>query len=422
MRRIARIALLSAGLLATQVVSVNAEVASENGEVAPVNGAVGSGESAVGSGGIGSRVFVVERDSSSLAVYDYVEKKLLPKRITGLGNLHHATMIFSPDLRYGYLATRGGQTSRIDLEQLTKAGVVFTSENSIDNAIGRNGRAIATAEYVPGGVTILDARTLALLAEHRATYEHDGQLFPSRVTGIVDAPGERFVCVLIEGAEIWVIDAARDDFPIEHRIPTKQANPYDAMITPDGRWYVVGHMASDRVSILDLENPTAGIREVSLRDPGREYERGAPVKLPHLASWAVAGEWIFVPLVGEDRLAVLDRKTWEFSRSIPLRGHPVYAVRSPTEREVWVSFSGEEDDAFVQVIDVETLSVSDSFEVGRKIYHMDFTPRGTHVLISANQDNKLFLVNASTHRVEDAVELNSPSGIFGVWRAFRIGL
>jgi protein NirF len=58
-------------------------------------------------GGIGSRVFVVERESGSLAVYDFVERALLPKRITGLGNLSHATMIFSPDLRYGYLATRG---------------------------------------------------------------------------------------------------------------------------------------------------------------------------------------------------------------------------------------------------------------------------------------------------------------------------
>ena len=38
--------------------------------------------------GIGSRVFVVERASGSLAIYDYVERKLLPQRITGLGDLY----------------------------------------------------------------------------------------------------------------------------------------------------------------------------------------------------------------------------------------------------------------------------------------------------------------------------------------------
>jgi protein NirF len=378
--------------------------------------------SAAETGGIGSRVFIVERESGSLAVYDFVARKLMPNRITGLGNLRHATMIFSPDLRYGYLATRNGQVSRIDLQKLERTGTVFTSENSIDNAISQDGRTIATAEYVPGGLTLLDAESMEILKKHPANFEIDGERVASRVTGVVDAPGNRFVCVLIEAAEIWVIDASKPDFPIEHRIKTRQSNPYDAMITPDGRYYVVGHMKSDRVSVLDLTRPEAGVREVSLRDPNLEYDKAMPVKLPHLASWAVAGSWIFVPLVGEDRLAVLDRESWEFSRSIPLRGHPVYAVRSPTEREVWVSFSGEADDAFVQVIDVEKLAVTDTMRLGRRIYHMDFTPRGSHVLVSANADNKLLLVNASTHAIEDTVELRSPSGIFGVWRAFQIGL
>jgi protein NirF len=378
--------------------------------------------STIAAEGIGSRVFVVERATSSLAIYDYVARKLLPKRIEGLGNLRHATMIFSPDLRFGYLATRSGQVSRIDLEKLELAGVVFTSENSIDNAISHDGRYIATAEYVPGGLTILDADSMEVLKRHPAHFDVHGEKAPSRVTGVVDAPGNRFVCVLIEGAEIWIVDASKPGFPIERRIKTPQANPYDAMITPDGRYYVVGHMKSDRVSVLDLTQPEAGVREVSLRDPGRSYDKDTPVKLPHLASWAVAGRWIFVPLVGEDRLAVLDRATWKFERSIPLRGHPVYAVRAPSEREVWVSFSGEEDDAFVQVIDVESLAVASTIRVGRRIYHMDFTPRGSHVLVSANQDDRLVLVNATTHEIEDSVEVRSPSGIFGVWRAFRVGL
>jgi protein NirF len=359
--------------------------------------------------GIGSRVFVVERESESLAVYDFLARKLLPRRISGLGDLRHATMIFSPDLRYGYLATRGGKVSRIDLEKLERAGEVFTSKSSIDNAISQDGRFIATAEYAPGGVTILDAGDLRVRKRHAASFTRDGETLPSRVTGIVDAPGNRFVCVLMEGAEIWVIDASRPDFPIEHRIATPQDMPYDAMITPDGRFYVVGHLESDRVSVLDLLRPERGVREISLRDPKRHYDKEAPVKLPHLASWAVAGRWIFVPLVGEKRLAVLDRETFAFERSLPVRGHPVYSVRSPTQREVWVSFSGK-------------LEVTDTVRVGGRIYHMDFTPRGSHVLVSANRDNKLVLVNATTREIDDVQELNSPSGIFGVWRAFRIGL
>jgi protein NirF len=381
------------------------------------------GASSAEAGGPGSRVFVVERASGSLAVYDFAERKLLPQRITGLGDLRHATMIFSPDLRYGYLATRSGQVSRIDLQRLERSGEVFTSQSSIDNAISQDGRFIATAEYAPGGVTILDAGTLQVQKRLEATFTSDGEVHRSRVTGIVDAPGNRFVCVLMEGAEIWIIDASRAEFPIEHRVRVVGGGmPYDAMITPDGRHYVVGHLESDRVSVLDLDAPERGVRTVSLRDPSAAYDRESPVKLPHLASWAVAGEHVFVPLVGERRLAVLARKTFEFQRSIPVRGHPVYAVRSPTEREVWVSFSGEKDDAYVQVIDVESLAVTATLELAARIYHMDFTPRGSHLLVSANGANRLLLVNTTTHEIEDSQPLDSPSGIFGVWRAFRIGL
>jgi protein NirF len=194
------------------------------------------------------------------------------------------------------------------------------------------------------------------------------------------------------------------------------------MITPDGRWYVVGHMNSDVVSVLDLRNPGAAVKPVSLRDPKQRFTQGAPVKLPHMASWAVAGDRVFVPLVGERRVVVLDRHTWAFVRSVPVRGHPVYSVAAPTGREVWVSFSGEGDDAYLDVIDAEALEVKQSLQVGGRVYHLDFTPRGSHVIVSANKDEKLVLIDANTRAVVDEEKVKSPSGVFGVWRAFRIGL
>lgn len=372
--------------------------------------------------GLGSRVFVVERETESLAVYDFMAKKMVPAQITGLGNMRHATMIFTPDLRYGFLSTRSGKISRIDLASLTIAGSVQASNNSIDNAVSQDGRFIATAEYQPGGVTLLDAQTLEVVKRIPGTVTRKGNTFTSRVTGMVDAPGNRFVCVLIEGSEIWIIDASKPDFPIEHRIRTIDDMPYDAMITPDGRYYVVGHLNSPRFSVLDLQHPEKGVRTLDLVDPKRKFDKNFPVKLPHMASWAVAGERVFLPLVGEKRLAVLNRKTFDYETSIPLRGHPVYAVRSPTEQEIWVSFSGEKDDAFIQVVDTETLEIKKTLRAGGRIYHMDFTPRGSHVLVSANRDNRLLLINAYTYRVEDSQQVRSPSGIFGVWRAFRIGL
>jgi len=373
-------------------------------------------------GGIGSRVFVVERETESLGVYDLASRSYTPGHIKGLGNMRHATMTFSADLRWGYVATRSGKLSRIDLAKVERAGDVEVSKNSIDIAISQDGRYVATAEYQPGGVTLLDAQTLKVVARLPAEIEKNGQKTTSRATGVVDAPGNRFVCVLIEGAEIWLIDASGAEPKVERKIKTSTDEPYDAMITPDGRWYVVGHMGSEHVSVLDLRNPEAGVKEVSLRDPKQKFEKGAPVKLPHMASWAVAGDSVFVPLVGEPRMVVLDRHTWAFRKSVPVRGHPVYSVASPTGSEIWVSFSGEEKDAWLEVIDTEKLEVKKSIKVGGRVYHLDFTPRGGHVVVSANKDNKLVLVDATTYAIVDEENVNSPSGVFGAWRAFRIGL
>ncbi len=373
-------------------------------------------------GGVGARVFVVERETSSLAVYDFHQRELLPGRIGKLGNLRHATMVFTPDLRHGFLATRSGKISRIDLQTLEKTSEVYGSKNSIDNAISQDGRFLAVGEYDPGGLTVLDSRTLKIIHRLPGTFEAEGKQLLSRVTGVVDAPGNRFVCVLMEGSEIWIVKPSAEGVEIEAKIKTPHPKPYDAMITPDGRYYLVGHLGSEHVSMIDLRDLKAGVKSVSLRDPSQVYDEKTPVKLPHMASWAVAGQQVFVPLVGQSRLAVLEAGTFAFKRSIPLRGHPVYAVCSPTGAEVWVSFSGEKDDAFVQVIDTETCQVKRSLEVGKRIYHMDFTPRGSHVLITANQANQLVLVNANTYQIEDRQDLRSPSGVFGVWRAFKIGL
>ncbi len=372
--------------------------------------------------GVGSRVYVVERATGSLAVYDLSTNTLLPDRITGLGNLRHATMIFTPDLHWGFLATRNGQVTRINLETSKAEGKVFTSENSIDNAISSDGRYIATAEYAPGGVTILDAQSMKVVKRIAGKGEVGGHVIESRATGMVDAPGNRFVCVLMESSEVLVIDANRAGFPIVERIKLDHAMPYDAMITPDSRHYLVGHLGVDKVSIVDLKHPKKAARSITLSDPDQKLDHESPHKLPHMAAWAVARGQAFVPLVGVAKLAVLDANTWARRRTLDVRGHPVYAVASPTGDEIWVSFTGPDDDAYIQIIDAARLTVKKEIRVGKRIYHLDFTPRGSHVLVSANGDDQLVLIDARTYEVEDRQTVASPSGVFGPWRAFRIGL
>ncbi|MFB6263889.1 MAG: cytochrome D1 domain-containing protein [Bradymonadaceae bacterium] len=372
-------------------------------------------------GRLGSRVFVVRRNGG-LAVYDYHRRELLDRTITGLGNLHHATMTFSPGLRWGFVASRDGRLSRIDLRSLQRTGSVDTGDEAIDLAIGRRGRFVATAEYEPGGLTVLKANSLEVARNIPAVYREDGTEKRSRATAVVDATGNRFVFSLMEGGEAWIVDADDPKLPVTHRVPLAEGRAYDAMITADGRYYVVGHYQKEYVSVVDVEHPDRGAKKVSLRDPGGVYDPDHPVKLPHMASWATARGRVFVPLVGDARLAVLDRDGWEFEATVELRGDPVYAVRSPEGDEIWVTFSGEEDDAWVQVVDTDELKVVEEFRVGDRIYHADFTPRGTYALVSANETGVLTLIDTESYEVVDRQKLPSPSGIFGIWRAFEIGL
>ena len=84
-------------------------------------------------GGIGSRVFVVERSSETLAVYDFDLRRIVG-RVSGLGNLQHATMTFSRDLRYGFVSSRSGKLTRIDLATLERAGEIQRTRLTLPSA------------------------------------------------------------------------------------------------------------------------------------------------------------------------------------------------------------------------------------------------------------------------------------------------
>ncbi len=378
------------------------------------SGAAEQAASPVDAPPLGSVLFVVQRAESALALLDVRSRRWLPWRIDGLGDMRHATMVFSPWLDAGFVASRDGQLSRIDLRTLRKQGERRTSNYSIDTAMAQDGRLVAVAEYRPGGLTLLDADDLEVVARFDAK--------DSRVTGVVDAPGGRFVATCMERGEVWVVDAVARPPRIARRVGLGRGDAYDAMITPDGRYYIVGHLGSDEVSVLDLDDPEAPVRSVSILPAElRDTRREVPVKLPHMAAWAKAAGRLFVPLVGRPLLSVLDAERMEVTASVPLRGNPVYAQASPDGRQVWVSFSGEAD-AWLQVVDARSLQVVDSLEVGDRIYHFEFVGRGATVAVSANGANQVLLLDAVRRTPLARLDLPSPSGVFGVRRAFRLGL
>ena len=367
--------------------------------------------------GTGALGVVIERATGSVQVVDNAKRASLA-RIQGLGDLSHASIVYSGDARYAYVFGRDGGLTKIDvLERRTVARKVQAG-NSIGGAISKDGRLVAVANYEPGGVKIFDAVSLELLSEIPSSYGTEGKR--AKVVGIDDAPGKKFVFSLFEAGEIWVADVADPRNPKVRKFRDVGSQPYDALITPDGRYYIAGLFGEDGLALLDMQNLDAGVRRI-LDGYGRGGEKLPVYKMPHLRGWAMAGEYAFLPAIGKHEVLVVDRRTWRQVAAIPVHGQPVFVMGRPDGRQVWVNFAFPRN-GVVQVIDVASLRVIESLAPGKTVLHMEFTARGDEVWISARDDHRVVVYDTERFRRVAELPAQSPSGIFFTWRARKIGL
>ncbi|MBK6639371.1 MAG: hypothetical protein IPG34_18040 [Rhodocyclaceae bacterium] len=106
-----------------------------------------------GSGDLG---LVIER-ASGRSSCSTPPKKTALGRIEGLGDLSHASAVFSRDARYAFIFGRDGGLTKIDLLTGSIVKRVIQSGNSIGGAISQDGGIIAAANYKPGGVKFFDS-------------------------------------------------------------------------------------------------------------------------------------------------------------------------------------------------------------------------------------------------------------------------
>ena len=370
--------------------------------------------SAVPPRGTGDLGMVIERDAGRVQVVDTTARASLGG-VTGLGDLSHASVVFARDGRYAYVFGRDGGLTKVDLLLRRIDRRVMQAGNSIGGAISQDGRFVAAQNYAPGGVKVFDAVTLAPVADIPAAYG-DGQL--SKVVGLADAPGNHFVFSLFDAGEIWVADLADPARPAITKFPAGK-QPYDGLITPDGRYYIAGLFGEDGLALLDLWHPEQGVRRI-LGGYGRGEQKLPLYKMPHLRGWAVAGTRAYLPAIGRHEILVVDTQSWQETARIPVAGQPVFAIVRPDGRQVWVSFAFP-DNQHVQVIDTESGQLVRTLDPGRAVLHLEFTPRGEAAWVSSRDDGKVTVYD--TARLEKLAELPAaaPSGIFFTHRAGRTG-
>ena len=366
--------------------------------------------------GTGDLGVVVERANGKLLVVEHSGDTRLAE-IEGLGDLSHASVVFSRDERYAYVFGRDGGLTKADLLKGRIAKRVMQSGNSIGGAISQDGKWVAVSNYKPGGVRIFDATTLNMVADIPAEYA-PGKF--SKTVGLVDAPGNQFVFSLYDGDQIWLVDMMDPRKPRIKRFENIGRAPYDALMTADGRTYIAGLFGEDGLTMLDLWDPAPVPRRI-LAGYGRG-EAPLPVyKMPHLEGWAVAGSKAFVPAVGQHKVLVIDTANWQILDEISVHGQPVFVMARPDGRQVWVNFAHPDNDT-VQVIDAESLQIIKTLKPGRAVLHMEFTPRGEKLWLSVRDDNRVQVYDTATLELLKQLPAEKPSGIFFTDHEHRTGL
>jgi len=366
--------------------------------------------------GTGDLGVVIEREPAALQIINTTQKNSL-SRIENLGDLSHASVVYSRDARYAYIFGRDGGLTKVDLLTQKISKRIIQAGNSIGGAISQNGKLIAVSNYTPGGVKIFSSEDLSLIADIPALYAQNKL---SKVVGLVDAPEHKFIFSLFNAGEIWVADVKDPKQPKIQKFKAVGKQPYDALLSPNGRYYIAGLFGEKGLALLDLWSPEKGVKRI-LSDYGKQDKKLPVYKMPHLEGWAASGNLMFIPAMGQHEVLVIDQNTWQLIKRIPVIGQPVFVMARPDGRQVWINFAFP-NNAHLQIIDVKQLSIQKHLQAGKAILHMEFTPRGEHVWVSARDDNRVMVFDTQTFKEIARLPANKPSGIFFSSRAHKMGL
>lgn len=379
---------------------------------------------------------VIERATGQVQIVNHTNKEVLAE-IDGLGDLSHASIVYSRDQRYAYVFGRDGGLTKIDILKDKIAKRVMQSGNSIGGAISQDGKLVAVSNYTPGGVKVFNSETLELVATIDSSIlttkpkNKDGSPVRSKVVGLVDAPNNKFVFSLFDSHEIWIADfsaieqnkslkAVAKIVPKITKFTDIGLFPYDALISPDGRYYIAGLFGEDGMALIDLWHIEKGVKRI-LPNYGKGQEKLPVYKMPHLEGWAIAGDYAFMPAVGQHSVLVVNTKTWEQVTEIPAHSQPIFVMAQPDNRQIWVNFA-HPDNNTIQIFNTETFELVKTLTPGPAVLHMEFTPRGEQVWMSVRDSNEIQIYDTKTQTLQKTLKSSSPSGIFFTNRAHQIGL
>ncbi|WP_339532682.1 cytochrome D1 domain-containing protein [Pseudomonas mucidolens] len=312
----------------------------------------------------------------------------------------HGGPKFSPDGRFVYFASRDGWISLYDLHNLKLIAEIRVALNTRNLAVSKDGRWVLVGNYLPGNLTVLDARDLSLV-KVLAT--------GSRVSAVYTAPPRNsFIVALKDVNEVWELPYAAPTPGFEPRRIEARDVLDDFSFSPDYRQLLATSRKAGGGQVIDLDSGQV-VTDIPLAG------------MPHLGSgtyWQRNGQWVFAtPNISKGQISVLDLKTWKLLKQIPTLG-PGFFMRSHiNSRYVWSDvFFGPDNDA-IHLIDKQTLEIAHTLRPmpGKTAAHVEFTRDGRYLVLSIwDTDGALIVYDSQTLQEVKRIPMNKPSGKYNV--------
>jgi len=335
------------------------------------------------------KIFVVERESSSIAI---IHKGLTKSHIKNVHNMNHGVIKF--DGKDGYLISRDGYVVKFDPISEKILAEYKTSKSAIGFVIGSN--YVAVANYDDKSVDIL-SRDLKPI---------DKIITGSKNVGI-KIYKDMLIFAQMDSDKVTVLKdknfgKVTPKFEIFKEIGVGKM-PFDAMI--ENGTYIVGFFLSKSFGVVDLDSMK--YRAIKVTADGNK-----PVlKVPHFGFWSLSDDKTFIPAVGDNKVLVYDKK-FNFIKNIEVKGLPVFTALSPDKKYIAVTFSGK-DFPTIQIIDTKTLKVFKEFTFKGKVLHVRWSGVDKYLYVSVNDANQVNIINTDEWFLEREIfQLKAPSGIF----------
>ena len=336
------------------------------------------------------KVFVVERESSSVAV---IEDGLPKNHMLNMHNMNHGVMKFYG--KDGYLISRDGYIMKFNPETEKKIVEYKTSKSAIGFVIDKN--YVAVANYDDKSVDIL-TRNLKLIQKIKTGSRNVGIKIYKNYLVFSEMDNDA-IAVYKDVHE----GKGEPKFKLYKEFKNVGVMPFDAMIKGDK--YINGFFQSPWFGVVNLK--TMKFEKVQLKLGNRK-----PVlKVPHFGFWSIGNSKIFIPAVGDNKVFVYT-PDFKFIKAITTEGLPVFTALSPDKKYLAVTFSGKKFPV-IQIVDTKTLKVIKRFQFNGKVLHLRWSEVKPQLYISVNDANKVVVLDTKGWWLKREIfQIKKPSGIF----------